>query len=1356
MMRQFCIGFIPSFLLLLFVSSSAAGQDYNISIQNWGVKDGLLHREVNALHQDSNGFIWIGTPFGLNRFDGYEFKWWTPVKDQLNVENIYQIKEDKHGYLWLFSYWASNPKIDLFHPLTNEVISFEEQFGSQMDFQMTELSQNALFLNNGHMVLSTVKGGKIILAEREKGLSTIQLEKKESIQLITSTPQNTIWFLQGETTIAETDLEGNILHSFQYPKKIYCDIERILEESPIFLFYEENSDRERTFYSIETSSGQLDKISGQSYEFVNWDMNRQFTGTFFSNPVKKWDLVNYAWVCSREKELLFDLSSYLMEQKITFREILIDHKGRIWFGGNFGLQVIDIKKNKFRNFLTQDILNHSNNHPIRGITEVGKELYVNGEYSHTYKIDLNSYSIQNFIQEEPSVHFIAAEYNDLGEIWIGNRKAVNVYNPKGEKIRSIAIPNDPWSFYFLDKNRVLIGAQGGLFIYYVSEDKLEKFEQALEYKKLDHTFIYFFKKDLNGQLWIATGNGLYTLDVDSGQMSRYAQDEKAPQYLPARDFQHFHIDHQGVFWIATRGNGLIRFDPQNNAYQQYTRSEGLSHNVLYAVYEDESGFLWLPSDYGLIRFEKSTGNSWTYTTQDGIVNNEFNRISHYQSDNGQLYFGSIDGISTFDPKDFWDTDTLVYSPLVITNYVRYNNEDQRLENLTNEVITSKSIILNPKNDFCVLEFSLLEFADVDKINYAYKIDGLQEDWVSLSGGSLRLSNLPYGYYNLKIKGQSSEGKWSDQMIDLQLNVVVPFYQKAWFILALVFLVFGLLGLIAYIRIRMQRRQRIKLEKIIEERTQQISQDKKIIEQQAKDLKELDIAKTRFFNNISHELRTPLTLIIEPLRQLMKATNRQSIRQQLQIPLNNSQRLLDLVNQLLDLSKLENKKMTLDLQRAQIREHLAQVCHSFMPLAQKKNIQLTYWGDPKIPIAQWDISKMERIVYNLLSNAIKFTEAGGLIELKCFYWKKKNQISIECKDTGVGIEHEQLEKIFDRFHQVDDTITRKNEGTGIGLSLIKELSDLMNGTTIVESEPGKGSVFKLFFPIQAVSEDIALPSKATPLIAKPKNEPGELSELKQAKTLLSATQNKVIIVEDNEELRQFIKRCLPEKYETSEADNGLTGLKKIQEELPDLVICDIMMPGMDGYELCHQLKANTLTSHIPVIMLTAKTTLDHKLQGLKIGADAYLTKPFHTEELIIRIDKLIEGRRLLREKFSAPGWITRKKDVNHLSDLDKEFLQKIDRLIESHLSDESFNVELLAQQIHMSRSQLFRKFKAIIGKSPKVYIRECRLHHAMNLVQKQKMNLVELAEHVGFKDERYFSSKFKEYFGLSPLEVSVES
>ncbi len=539
------------------------------------------------------------------------------------------------------------------------------------------------------------------------------------------------------------------------------------------------------------------------------------------------------------------------------------------------------------------------------------------------------------------------------------------------------------------------------------------------------------------------------------------------------------------------------------------------------------------------------------------------------------------------------------------------------------------------------------------------------------------------------------------------------------------------------------------------------------QREAERMEELARMKTHFFSNITHEFRTPLTLIIEPLRQVLESPKAPWM-DKVKLAKTNSQRLLQLINQLLDLSKLEHKKMTVTLKRGNLLEVVEPILSSFALVAHQKQIQFDTQLPSQLEHFDFDSDKVEKVLFNLVSNAIKFTEKDGTVAVRIF--QQSEVLVFEVKDTGIGIDKAQQPYVFDRFYQADASTTRKQQGTGIGLALSKELVELMQGELTIESTLGKGTTARFTIPILKESEENPITeviSAINPSTIVLDTIATNFSTSATDFTIDPNATNVVLLIEDNVELRQFIKNSLEANYQVLEAANGKIGMQLAMEYIPNIIISDVMMPEMDGFDLCKALKMDTKTAHIPIILLTAKTALQSKIKGLKYGADAYMSKPFNLEELVIRIKNLIAIRTALQQKFSqtleAVNFQKEKDFVQMLSKAntgkdttistyDKDFLNNVYQTVEKHIDDENLSVEGLSQKMVMSRTQLHRKLKALLNETPSEFIRNIRLRKAKQLLSQQVGNVTEVAFMVGFSSQKYFSTKFKEKFGISPSEI----
>jgi signal transduction histidine kinase/CheY-like chemotaxis protein/AraC-like DNA-binding protein len=672
--------------------------------------------------------------------------------------------------------------------------------------------------------------------------------------------------------------------------------------------------------------------------------------------------------------------------------------------------------------------------------------------------------------------------------------------------------------------------------------------------------------------------------------------------------------------------------------------------------------------------------------------------------------------------------------------------------LQNNIEQTKSITLNHQQDILTLEFSSLDFTAPEQNKYRYQLVGIDDKWVE-SGNrrSATYLHLLSGKYIFKVQGSNSQGIWSQKISELRINVLPPWW-GTWWAYVLYALLAGLLlrARFVYSINRAKLEAQLNFEKL-----------------EAKRMKELDTIKTHLYTNITHEFRTPLTVILGMARQVLDKPA-EHFNNGMEMIIRNGQSLLKLVNEMLDLSKLETGKMELQLVRADIIHFLRYVVESFHSLAESQQKQLHFLSEIDSLFLQFDQEKLRQIVSNLLSNALKFTPEKGNIYITTLESTaqengQKSTLVIKVKDTGIGIPEDKLPHIFDRFYQLDNGTTRKTEGTGIGLALTKELVKLMEGEIIVKSPPtgaAKGTEFTIVLPLQkltTVATDIVYETKETTAVVKAMTArmPPVAAVLEEKQQLEKPL---ILLVEDNADVVAYTASCLPE-YRLAVANNGREGFDIACQIVPNLVITDVMMPFVDGFELCRQLRADERTSHVPIIMLTAKAGIESKIEGLQQGADVYLEKPFNREELLVRIKKLLEMRQSLQQYYlkkaglsvnqSAPNTIT--ESIISDTAIEDEFVKKIRKMIEDNISEANFTVEQLSKQAFLSHSQLHRKLEALIGCTPNKFIRLIRLKKAKALLQNTNNSIASIAQECGFNDPGYFARVFKQEYQVTPQE-----
>ena len=791
---------------------------------------------------------------------------------------------------------------------------------------------------------------------------------------------------------------------------------------------------------------------------------------------------------------------------------------------------------------------------------------------------------------------------------------------------------------------------------------------------------------------------------------------------------------------------------------------------LHAIYEDDYDYLWISSNHGLMQMDKRTGKIVTYTTENGLLHNEFNRIAHFQATDGTIYFGGVSGMMSFHPKDFKEIrHQQNLAQLAVVDFQQFSGKKGKFEDLTSTLIQDQTITLNPKDRFFNLELALLNYQD--NATYQYRIKGLY-DWQATDNKKLSISGLPYGTHTLEIKAFNTNQQKAANDLMISIRVLRPFYLQWWFVI----LVLGMLGASVFYFVKW--------------RTQQL-----LIFQETEQLRNMDKMKSQFFANISHELRTPITLILAPLTQLIKNHTKQSADLTTQQLLNikaNGQSLLNLVNEVLDLSKLEADKLTLNLVPTKIPQFIERVVANFESAATIKGIEYQMMSFlQKDVTALFDQSKLEKILNNLLSNALKFTPSsripiaigtGGHIQIMVA--QVEQDLVIKVKDSGRGISAEDLPNIFDRYFQ---TQSKSIEGgTGIGLALTKELVELMNGEISVKSKLGEGTEFEVRLPITSSELPVAgYELSVTNSQLSVQNDVQLVTGNREQET----EKDTILLVEDNPSLQQFIHSVLAPHYNVIVTGNGVEALEHLTKTSlmrldrvnsgansqqatrnPQLILSDVMMPEMDGFTLLEKVKSDDRFCSIPFILLTARADMNDKLRGLRIGVDDYMTKPFEVDELLLRIKNLInnaknrlvekteeiqpKAKSVAKEQKTAEQLATGNSQPATVKDL--TWLEQVENIIKRELRNKQLKMEDIAQEVFVSRRQFGRKIKQITGLSPSAYMRKVRLQVAKNIFETEdSYTISEVSYAVGFENVSYFSKIYQETYGKHPQDYLIK-
>lgn len=857
-------------------------------------------------------------------------------------------------------------------------------------------------------------------------------------------------------------------------------------------------------------------------------------------------------------------------------------------------------------------------------------------------------------------------------------------------------------------------------------------------------------QDAEGFLWLGSSHGLARFDPATGTFRRYRSDPRRPTSLSHDAIRAILPDPrepQRYLWIGTAGGGLNRFDRQTDTFVHITDKDGLPNNVVYGVQPDATGKLWLSTNKGLSRFDPETKRFRNFDTDDGLQSNEFNSGASFRSRSGELFFGGIYGFNYFRPEAIRDNPHV--PAVVITGFRRGNHFETVRDTgtvLRTTISEADSLRLSYRDDVIGFEFAALEYSAPAKNRYAYRMVGFNDDWIE-SGAvrSATYTNLPPGHYTFEVKGSNNDGVWNETGVSLAILITPPWWQTWW-----AYALYAGLALSALYGARQYELNRLKLKSRLE-----------IKQVEAAQLRELDRARSRLFANVSHEFRTPLTLTLGPLDDLRSGVHgplTPVMADQVDLARRNAGRVLDLINEILELARVEAGRTTLRARRMDLGAFVAGVARTFVPLAERKTIafDVVLPGTPVTVYA--DPGHFEKVLSNLLSNAFKFTPQHGAVRVAVSVDDTTARIAV--RDSGPGIPDAERARVFDRFHRVESTAGNQ-PGTGIGLALAKELVGLHGGAITVESEEGFGSTFVVALllgrahlaPDQTDEDYQVPPAPSAHRIVPPLPVPANgAAEEGMAAPGPDDDVTTVLVVEDNAEVRAYVRQHLAPAYRVLEAEDGDAGLEMTRRLLPDLVLSDVMMPGMDGNALCRAIKAEAETNFIPVILLTARADPADRLAGLREQADDYLTKPFDVRELLTRIENLIAIRRRLRERFagssSTPAAALHPNSVA-AEPADRKFLDQVRAAIEARLGDDGFSVELLAQDVAHSRGHLHRRLRALLGESPSDLIRRMRLERAAQLLLARAGTVAEVAYSVGFKSVAHFSNAFKERYGVRP-------
>ena len=880
-----------------------------------------------------------------------------------------------------------------------------------------------------------------------------------------------------------------------------------------------------------------------------------------------------------------------------------------------------------------------------------------------------------------------------------------------------------------------MGTMDGLNLYNRTENCFERICKM-------EAMVIDIDEDWNSRLWVSTqGNGLWRYGVKDKQLKRYLHDDEDKYSLPNDQVNCTLVDESGRLWIGTVG-GLCRYDAKRDAFDRI-RLEVPSHNIMGII--EDNGALWLSTERGIVRYEPGASNTKAgdetltrpqtqrFTHHDGIVSEQFQPNSGLKASDGRIYFGSTSGFNSFLPYQIKINH--VMPPVYITGLSIMNQEEHTAEGLPLDLSQTKELTLGYSDGQMVtFSFASLSYCSPEKNQYAYMLEGFDQDW-NYVGNQNRATytNLPAGTYVFRVKATNNDGAWSANEAALQIVVHPPLWWS-WWAKVLYLLIIGA-AIWMYVRFRLKRAEHQHQQEI-----ERLNAEKE---------KEVREARLNFFTMIAHEIRTPVSLIIGPLEKIMKGDTAISGKDDMRVIDRNAHRLLELVNQLLDFRKVEQQSLVMHFAPQNIHELIEGVSERFAPTFEQGGKRFTVDCPDEHFTAIIDKEAVTKVVSNLLTNANKYTKDD--VRLSCGIEPDGEHFRIVVSDNGVGIREEDRKRIFEPFFQAMDN----KPGTGIGLNIVKNIVDLHHGIISLDSEVGKGTTFTVVLPVRQESQEDIQGSRAMEVLesenTSDEQNPPRSSELSYSSSseYPRSSKDTMLIVDDSEDMVAFLKDSFCNQYEVITACDGIEALDLLKKHEVNIIISDWMMPRMDGAELCRRVRLNPLTSHIPFVMLTAKTDDDAKVEGMDVGADTYIEKPFSLEYLEACIRNMLKLRRQLMEKFSTQPL----EPVTEIAQnaTDNEFLVRMNRIIEENFSNSELNVNFLAEKLNISRSGLFAKIKTLADITPNEMIQIVRLKKAAQLLLERKYTVSEIGYMVGFSNPSYFSKCFQKQFGIKPAD-----
>ncbi len=1285
---------------------------------------------INSICQDSLGYIWIGTEYGLNKFDGIAFtQYLHNEKDTTSLlgNNIRRLKLENDKTLWICcinGLQNYHPETDIFNNV-------------RVPENGTPLVSDVQRLRSGELWITTSGRGLYNLKKDSWDAEPVEevnkLFERRFFNCIYEDSQGNIWIGTNYNGLVRINPKTKEIYVFQAPAIPDNMINGILEDGLGQLFVNTAT----SIMIFDRNSAKFNPIVYTGTEYLsirNMVLSRKggiFVGTD-GQGLKYIDAITKKMSPVENGHTSFNFNiariHALMEDRDMNLCLGCFQKGILMMPNEptqFGFWGFSGREYKLGGAVTSICKDQRDN------------VWCSVDNEGIFQFNENGKIIKHLPQPQATVKIFEDSERTL---WVSSHdKGLTKLNGITGQFEVIQVPIKGYVKTIAeDKNKNLyLSTFGTGFIRYnLLAKKWEEIElQNRDSRKgvLPNRWINAIICDSKGLVWLGHYKGVSVYDPKQDLFLNSAFEDSISQQICLSLME----DRLGNVWVGTY-NGLFRVDAKTKRIRNYTTENGLSNNVICGLVEDNSGDIWCSTFCGINQIKIKEDRIINYYTGNGLVDKIYNRGVYFHDKEDIIYFGGNSGITLFSPQNItignYEHQILITNLYINNQQVNANTLSGRKPVFTGSLSYSEKFRFSYEDNTFMIEFSTMDFKNPENIHYEYRLKELSNEWSATQPGINRITynHLSPGNYTLEVRA-CKYGSYSP-VKQIKLSISPPWYKSVWANIIYIFLLLGIAVLIIYL--------------IHKKRKEIVSE-----------------AKLRFFIDISHEIRSPMTLIISPLEKLMKSNHDESTMRTLEGMHRNAKRILGLINQLLDIRKIDKGQMQIKCNETDMVRFINELVEVFDDQAKRRNIKFAFEHHMDILPVWIDRNNFDKVLMNILSNAFKFTPDKGEITILLTsgigegnWGPLRHFAEIRIIDSGIGIDEDKIEKIFARFYQAQNELTFGSMGSGIGLNLSRTLVELHQGTiSATNRKDAKGSCFTIRIPLgkdHLKKENLAKNEPGSRLILQ--NESFNQSKEVAKKTVKSKTNYKILIVDDEDEIREYLKEELQDTYKIITANNGNEALQMALSQMPDLILSDVVMPEMDGFTFVKKLKSNSNVSHIPVIILSSKAEHEDRMEGLDKGADAYLTKPFNTEELSVMVGNLINTRQVLKGKFSgAQDQQDKVKSVDFKSS-NEILMDRIMTIINDNMSNPELNVEMLVSKVGLSRVQLHRKLKELTGIPASDFIRNIRLKQAAELLREKKMNVSQVAYAVGFTNQTHFSTAFKKFFGLSPTEYIAQA